>query len=194
MLINLQGILWADMSSDKAIVADPSVQREDLQSAGLGAKEGRQAREAREARELVHVAVGVLLRSDGAFLLTSRPSGKPYAGYWEFPGGKFEPGEVGRQALARELKEELNIDIDVPSTQEWRVQRVDYPHALVELHFFKVFAFTGVIEPLEGQMLAWSDLPVQVTPVLPGTVPVLEWLALERGFNGQTYRQSSSIA
>ncbi len=159
------------------IVADPDVHREDLKSGDQKA----------ESRALVHVAVGVLLREDGAFLLTSRPSGKPYAGYWEFPGGKFEEGESGEQALCRELKEELGILIDLKFTQMWQIQRVDYPHALVELHFYKVTAFVGTLQPLEGQELAWSHLPVQVAPVLPGTVPVLEWLALERGHTGHTH-------
>ena len=52
-------------------------------------------------RPVVQVAVGVLVRGDGAFLLTSRPAGKPYAGYWEFPGGKLEAGEDVRAALQR---------------------------------------------------------------------------------------------
>ena len=53
---------------------------------------------------IVEVAVGVLIREDGRMLLSSRPEGKPYAGYWEFPGGKLEKGETVHQALARELK------------------------------------------------------------------------------------------
>ena len=54
-----------------------------------------------EPREAVEVAVGILVRDDGAFLLTSRPEGKVYAGYWEFPGGKLEAGETVEQALRR---------------------------------------------------------------------------------------------
>jgi 8-oxo-dGTP diphosphatase len=60
------------------------------------------------ARAAVEVAVGVLIRPDGR-LLTSRPPGKVYAGYWEFPGGKLEPGESVEQALRRELHEELGV-------------------------------------------------------------------------------------
>ena len=59
----------------------------------------------------VDVAVGVLIDADGRFLLTSRPEGKVYAGYWEFPGGKLEAGEAVEAALARELHEELGITI-----------------------------------------------------------------------------------
>lgn len=136
-------------------------------------------------RVVVDVAVGVLMRSDGEFLLTSRPAGKVYEGYWEFPGGKFEPGESVEQALQRELHEELGITIG-PVTL-WRVELVDYPHALVRLNFCKVFAWTGDLQMREAQSFAWQRLPVQVAPVLPGTVPVLDWLADEQGFKGATY-------
>jgi 8-oxo-dGTP diphosphatase len=136
-------------------------------------------------RPVTEVAVGVLVREDGAFLLTSRPAGKAYAGYWEFPGGKLEAGESVEQALRRELHEELGIDIG--AVTPWRVELVDYPHALVRLHFCKVFAWQGELQMREAQDFAWEQLPVQVQPVLPGTVPVLEWFAVERGFTAATY-------
>jgi 8-oxo-dGTP diphosphatase len=139
-----------------------------------------------DARAVVQVAVGVILRPDGAFLLASRPTGKAYAGYWEFPGGKYEPLETGPQALARELHEELGIEIDLHATKAWRVQRVDYPHALVELNFYQIHAWSGEIQSVEGQSIEWSQLPVQVAPVLPGALPVLDWLAAERNFSGAT--------
>ncbi|MBK7002395.1 MAG: NUDIX domain-containing protein [Rhodoferax sp.] len=129
------------------------------------------------SRSVVDVAVGVLVRADGRFLLTSRPEGKPYAGYWEFPGGKLEVGESVEQALARELHEEIGLDIAIP--QRWREQMVDYPHALVRLHFCKVFAWSGVLQMREQQSFSWELLPVQVQPVLPGALPVLQWLADE---------------
>ena len=131
------------------------------------------------------VAVGVLIDSDDRFLLTSRPQGKPYAGFWEFPGGKVEPGESIEVALARELHEELGIHIGV--AERWKVEVVDYPHALVRLHFCKVFAWQGDFEMREGQAMAWQTLPLDVQPVLPGTVPVLAWFAAERGFSGPTH-------
>ncbi len=129
-------------------------------------------------RAVVDVAVGVLIRPDGDFLLTSRPADKVYAGYWEFPGGKFEPGESVQQALQRELHEELGIHID--QIEPWRQELVDYPHALVRLHFCKVWAWTGELQMREAQSFSWQRLPVTVSPVLPGTVPVLRWLAEER--------------
>ncbi len=136
-------------------------------------------------RAPVDVAVGVLIDRDGRFLLTSRPAGKPYAGYWEFPGGKLEAGESVEQALRRELHEELGIAIG--AVQPWQVEIVDYPHARVRLHFCKVLAWHGAFEMREGQQMAWQTLPVQVAPVLPGTVPVLGWFAAERGFAGATH-------
>jgi 8-oxo-dGTP diphosphatase len=137
------------------------------------------------SRRPVDVAVGVLIDANGRFLLTSRPTGKVYAGYWEFPGGKFEPGESVEQALRRELHEELGITIG--AIEPWHVELVDYPHALVRLHFCKVFDWTGQFEMRELQAMAWENLPVQSRPVLPGTVPVLRWFAAERGYAGATH-------
>jgi len=141
----------------------------------------------RPPRDAVDVAVGVLIERDaqgreGRFLLTSRPEGKVYAGYWEYPGGKFEPGETLEQALRRELQEELGITIG--AVHPWQQEVFDYPHALVRLHFCKVFDWTGTLQMREQQQMAWSDLPVSVHPVLPGTLPVLRWFADERGHSG----------
>jgi 8-oxo-dGTP diphosphatase len=138
-------------------------------------------------RAVVDVAVGVLLQADGAFLLTSRPQGKVYAGYWEFPGGKLEAGESVAQALARELSEELGLQVEVADVQLWKQQLVDYPHALVRLNFCKIYKWQGQLKMLEQQEAAWQTLPAMVEPVLPGTVPVLAWLAQERGFVGTTH-------
>ncbi len=130
-------------------------------------------------RPVVEVAVGVLIDASGAFLLTSRPPGKVYAGYWEFPGGKLEAGETVEQALRRELQEEIGVTIG--TAQIWKESLVDYPHALVRLHFCKVHDWTGELHMREGQQFRWEHLPVRCTPVLAGTVPVLEWLAAEQG-------------
>ena len=133
----------------------------------------------------VDVAVGVLINAQGEFLLTSRPAGKVFAGFWEFPGGKLEPGETVAEALARELHEELGIQIG--AAHPWQTTLMDYPHARVRLHFCKVYAWRGAFEMRERQAMAWQTLPVAVAPVLPGTVPVLEWFAAERGFTGTTH-------
>ena len=128
-------------------------------------------------RPLVQVAVGVLFLPDGRFLLTSRPPGKVYEGYWEFPGGKLEPNETIAQALARELREELGIEIE--DCTLWKTEQVDYPHAWVQLNFCRVTRWSGDLQMREGQTFSWQRLPVQVTPVLPGTWPVLNWLEQE---------------
>ena len=132
----------------------------------------------------VDVAVGVLIDGNGDFLLTSRPEGKVYAGYWEFPGGKLEAGESVEQALRRELHEELGIEIG--AAEPWKVELIDYPHARVRLHFCKVFKWSGEFQMREQQRMAWQGLPVAVAPVLPGTLPVLAWFAQERSFSGAT--------
>ncbi len=147
--------------------------------------DGERVREGGMDRPVTDVAVGVLLLPDGSFLLTSRPEGKVYAGYWEFPGGKLEAGETVEQALRRELQEELGITIG--AAEAWKIQMVDYPHALVRLHFCKVRQWDGQLQMREAQSFAWQQLPVTVVPVLPGTVPVLTWLAQERGFSGATH-------
>jgi 8-oxo-dGTP diphosphatase len=164
------------------------VRAPERQAAGSdGPERGRAVDvEATQTRRPVDVAVGVLFNAQGEFLLTSRPPGKVYAGYWEFPGGKLEAGESVEQALARELHEELGIRIG--TAQPWKVELMDYPHARVRLHFCKVYAWHGEFEMRERQTMAWQSLPVQVAPVLPGTIPVLQWLAHERGFDGATHR------
>ena len=136
-------------------------------------------------RTHTEVAVGILFREDGAMLLSTRPPGKPYAGYWEFPGGKLEQGETVVQALRRELVEELGVTIGDATV--WKVTEHDYPHALVRLHWCKVFVWSGDFEMREGQAMAWQQLPLDVQPVLPGAYPVLQWIAEERGFEGATY-------
>ena len=134
----------------------------------------------------VDVAVGVLIDPEGRFLLTSRPEGKVYAGYWEFPGGKLEAGETVEQALRRELIEELGITIG--AVRPWKIELVDYEHARVRLHFCRVYDWSGEFEMRERQTMAWQTLPVEVAPVLPGTIPVLQWFASERGFAGATHK------
>lgn len=99
--------------------------------------------------KVVDVAVGVLIREDGKMLLASRPEGKPYAGYWEFPGGKLEDGESVHQALARELSEELGVAL--ADSTPWFVKEHRYPHAHVRLHFRRSHEFVGTPEPKEGQ-------------------------------------------
>jgi 8-oxo-dGTP diphosphatase len=146
---------------------------------------GAPAAELAAARTPVDVAVGVLIDAAGRFLMTTRPAGKVYAGYWEFPGGKLEAGETTAQALRRELHEELGIVVG--AVQPWKTDEMEYPHARVRLHFCRVLAWSGELEMREGQAFAWQVLPVAVRPLLPGSLPVLRWFAAERCFTGATH-------
>jgi len=128
---------------------------------------------------LVRVAAAVVTRADGQVLLAQRPAGKVYAGYWEFPGGKLEPGETPRAALDRELREELGLTVRQASP--WLIQRFAYPHAYVELHFFRVYAWAGEPVGHDGQAFAWQRPGAfDVAPLLPANTLVLRALELPR--------------
>lgn len=126
---------------------------------------------------IVRVAAAVVYRSNGDVLLAQRPAGKPYAGYWEFPGGKLENDETPRAALVRELAEELAIV--VRRAAPWLVQEFRYPHAHVELHFFRVFAWEGELAGRDGQAFAWQTPGhFTVAPLLPANSRILDAVAL----------------
>jgi len=121
----------------------------------------------------IDVAVGILMRPSGDVLLARRPEGKPFAGYWEFPGGKVEKGESVLAALKREFEEEIGVRI--LAADPWCGVEHVYPHAHVRLHFYISRHWSGEPVALEGQQLAWQG-SVAVEPVLPATIPLLEWL------------------
>ncbi|MEX2239554.1 MAG: Nudix family hydrolase [Burkholderiales bacterium] len=125
----------------------------------------------------LEVAAAVIQRADGAFLLAQRPPGKVYAGYWEFPGGKIEPGEAAERALARELREELGIE--ACTSFPWLTREYTYPHASVRLNFFRITAWKGDPHPKEQQAIAWQRFGAPLAaPMLPANAPVLAALAL----------------
>jgi 8-oxo-dGTP diphosphatase len=128
-------------------------------------------------RPITVVAAGILIDSEGRYLLGQRPEGKPYSGYWEVPGGKVEKGETVAQALRRELQEELGID--VLASEELTVLEYDYPHAYVRLYVSIIREWSGTPRGCEGQALSWqsiaSELP-SVEPLLPAAWPMLEYL------------------
>lgn len=125
--------------------------------------------------KVVEVAVGVVFAPDGRVLLGSRPAGKPFSGYWEFPGGKIEAGESVAAALARELDEETGILIGTPLP--WVTIEHVYPHAHVRLHFMRVRDWSGTPEGREGQQLRWfSVADAMPAPLLPAALPCLRWL------------------
>ena len=130
-----------------------------------------------ENTNIIEVAAAVLQREDGSFLLAQRPADKIWAGYWEFPGGKIEAGETAHDALVRELREELGIQIE--TAYPWVTRVFTYPHATVRLNFFRVTKWSGELHPHEGQQLAWQHAPdISVSPVLPANAPILRALEL----------------
>lgn len=126
-----------------------------------------------DAAPPIDVAVGILMKPNGDVLLGSRPEGKPYAGYWEFPGGKVEAGEAVIDALKREFAEEIGVQL--LSAEPWCGVEHVYPHAHVRLHFFISREWQGEPRALEGQQLAWQG-QLQLAPILPATIPLLQWL------------------
>jgi len=126
---------------------------------------------------VLEVSAAVILRADGSFLIARRPAGKVYAGYWEFPGGKIEAGEPAAAALARELHEELGID--VKRAYPWITRVHAYAHATVRLNFFRVLEWSGEPHPKEAQTIKWQrpDAPI-AQPMLPANAPVLASLGL----------------
>ncbi len=130
-----------------------------------------------QSTPFVEVAAAVIIRPDDHFLLTSRPEGRPYAGYWEFPGGKIEAGESALQALDRELQEELGIQIK--QAYPWITRVFTYAHATVRLHFYRVVDWYGEPFGRENQLLSWQTVDnLSVTPLLPANFPVMRGLAL----------------
>lgn len=132
--------------------------------------------------KITEVAVAIFQQADGSFLLSSRPEGKPYPGYWEFPGGKIEAGESVRAALVRELVEELNVTITEASP--WFSFIMRYTHATVRLNCWRVHSWFGEMRGMEGQEFAWQTLAalrtntMTVAPTLPGCVPIFAALKL----------------
>ena len=139
-----------------------------------------------DTRPLVQVVAGILLDPNGRYLLSSRPEGKPYAGYWEFAGGKVEAGESDFQALQREFEEELGIRI--LAATPWLTKVHSYEHAHVRLHFLWVEAdqWTGEIQSREGQKWAWQKAgDFTVAPMLPANSALLRSLSIPRQLQGR---------
>jgi 8-oxo-dGTP diphosphatase len=123
------------------------------------------------------VAVGIVFREDGQVLIGQRLAGKPYAGWWEFPGGKFEAGEGAAEALARELDEELGVQ--VLESRPWVVREHVYEHAHVRLHFRRVVRWRGTVTSREGQAFVWRPPDaIDVSPLLPAAIAPIRWLGL----------------
>ena len=136
----------------------------------------------------VHVVAGILYDQQGQILLSNRPAGKAYAGYWEFAGGKVESGETQLAALKREFKEEL--DIHIQSATPWLTKCYDYEHAWVNLNFFYVesYEWHGTPKSREGQLWSWQNVEnITVGPMLPANQSLLDALRIDRQFSGDLH-------
>lgn len=125
----------------------------------------------------VLVAACALIDPDGRVLLAQRPAGKSMAGLWEFPGGKVEAGERPEEALIRELKEELAIDVTEACLAPFVFASHDYDdfHLLMPLYVCR--KWEGLVRPLEGQALKWvfaKDL--RSYPMPPADLPLIAHL------------------
>ncbi len=130
-----------------------------------------------EARRRIEVAAAVIHDAAGRFLLAQRPAGKAFEGYWEFPGGKVEPGESAAAAMRRELLEELGIEVE--TVYPWLTRDFEYPHASVRLRFFRIYGWRGEPCGREGQRFAWQTAgSLDVAPILPANGPILRALDL----------------
>jgi 8-oxo-dGTP diphosphatase len=124
----------------------------------------------------IDVAVAIIRNAQGQVLVNQRQTDKEHAGYWEFPGGKFESGESPSQALIRECKEELGISVmgDAPLMELSHA----YPNKNVRLHVRVVSDFKGAVRALEGQKLHWLTLTESDNlKLLPADIPILKALA-----------------
>ncbi len=155
----------------------PDSEAADRDGARGGPRDAPDAPDAPDARKLTDVAVGIVFDERGRVLVAQRLPGKPYEGWWEFPGGKFEPGEDAATALARELDEELGIT--VTRSTPWVVRHHRYAHADVRLHFRRVVGWRGVLHGREGQAFAWrAPHAIDVEPLLPASLAPIAWLQL----------------
>jgi 8-oxo-dGTP diphosphatase len=125
------------------------------------------------------IVSAAIVERAGSFLVTRRQRGVHLEGYWEFPGGKCEPGESVQSCLARELKEELNVAIR--ADEEVFVTRHAYPDRIVELHFLKC-ELLGEPAPQLGQEMAWVERSALASLAFPpADLELVEWLIKSQG-------------
>ncbi len=127
--------------------------------------------------KLLLVVAAALVDTDNRVLLAQRPEGRRMAGLWEFPGGKVKPGETPETALIRELREELGIDVQAPCLAPLTFASHDYGdfHLLMPLYVCR--KWRGLVQPLEGQKLAWVEKRrLREFPMPPADTPLVAHL------------------
>jgi len=130
---------------------------------------------------MVLVSAVLLIDADGRVLLAQRPEGKPMAGLWEFPGGKVEPGETPEEALIREMHEELGIDTHASCLAPLTFASHSYDSFHLLMPLFACRRWKGIVQPREGQRLAWVrardlrnyEMPPADVPLIP---MIQDWL------------------
>ncbi len=126
---------------------------------------------------MLRVAVGVVIDANDRVLIAQRPNGKMFAGSWEFPGGKIEPGEERVAALTRELREEIGISVGLPRPLIRVSHR--YPFGLVLLDTWVVRDYRGQVQAHDGQQLRWcSQRELTKGLLLPADEPIIDALQL----------------
>ncbi|MGE0230837.1 MAG: (deoxy)nucleoside triphosphate pyrophosphohydrolase [Flavobacteriaceae bacterium] len=127
--------------------------------------------------KFVLVAAAALVDGDGRVLIAQRPSGKPMAGLWEFPGGKVEPGERPEETVIRELAEELGIDVSEGCLAPLTFASHLYEDFYLLMPVFVCRRWQGTVTPLEGQALKWVR-PARLTdyPMPPADEPLIPLL------------------
>ena len=126
--------------------------------------------------QITPVVCAVLIDKDGKCLLSSRPEGKVYAGWWEFPGGKMEAGETIKETIEREMWEELGMVIK--EVAPWVTLTHVYAHATVRLHFVRAWHWEGAPRAREKQQFGFFSIDQWPTPVLDASKPIAKWLSL----------------
>jgi 8-oxo-dGTP diphosphatase len=109
----------------------------------------------RQKRSIVIVAACALLNGSREVLIAKRPPGRSFAGLWEFPGGKVEQGEEPEEALIRELKEELGIEIAKGDLEPLTFASHAYPDFHLLMPLYRCSRWSGTLAAQEGQELRW---------------------------------------
>jgi 8-oxo-dGTP diphosphatase len=124
----------------------------------------------------IEVVAAIIIKQNQV-LIAKRPNGKHKAGYWEFPGGKIEKGESQKQALCREIKEEINLTLEASELELFQTSKFEYPEKKVCLYFYKTTQYAGTPRGMERQQVQWVELSNLTDYQFPeANLPIVERL------------------